>query len=252
MPSLWFCVPAHGRVELARICLTQLRRTCDSLTAEGVAASAVVVACDENLDTARELGFATVERDNTFLSRRFNDGIQLALDPRHNRHPADYVVPCGSDDWVDYRAFLDLPAPDTMVGFQRISVVREDGRELTTRHLNYPGGSGIRIYPAALMEPLGYRPADPDRKRACDTSILTNLAMHHGHRMRVMHHHLHDHQIVDWKTHGQQMNTYEQLASAHRGGTSADPFDTLADTYPAEALDAMHAHYERQRELVAA
>lgn len=53
MSSLWFIVPAHGRAQLARICLGQLRRTCDALNAEGIAATAVVIADDENLDTAR-------------------------------------------------------------------------------------------------------------------------------------------------------------------------------------------------------
>ena len=53
--SLWFCVPAHGRYELTRICLEQLRRTCDALPYE---ATAVVIADDENLHTAYELGFA--------------------------------------------------------------------------------------------------------------------------------------------------------------------------------------------------
>src|SRR5687767_4792022 len=102
MPSLWFVVPAFGRVELARICLRQLRRTCDALQAEGVEATAVVIADDENLDAARELGFGTIERDNRAVSRKFNDGIQLALDPAYNPRPGDYVVPCGSDDWVDH------------------------------------------------------------------------------------------------------------------------------------------------------
>jgi hypothetical protein len=227
MAALWFVIPAHGRLRLTRICLSQLRRTCDALEADGVRASAVVVACDENLDTARELGFATVERNNAYLSRRFNDGIQLALDPRHNPFPADYVVPCGSDDWVDHRLFLDLPPDDTMVGFQRLAVVREDGRELTVRQLNYPGGAGIRIYPAALMEPLGYRPADEDRKRACDTSILVNVARHHGDDMKVVHHHLHDHQLVDWKSPSEQLNSYGQLAAVHRAGAQ---FEARLDT----------------------
>ena len=70
-----------------------------------------------------------------------------------------------------------------MVGFQRVSIVREDGRQIVTAHIDYPGGAGIRIYPAALMKPeLGYRPADEDRRRACDTSILTNLPPLHRHR----------------------------------------------------------------------
>ena len=71
MPSLWFVVPAHGRLELARICLTQLRRTCDELTHHGIDASAVVVADDDNIETADDLGFAWVKRENRFLSRKF-------------------------------------------------------------------------------------------------------------------------------------------------------------------------------------
>jgi hypothetical protein len=251
MKSLWFVVPAYARFDLTRICLRQLRRTCDALELDGVRASAVVVADDDNLTTATDLGFATVRRDNRYLSRKFNDGIQLALDPRHNAHPADYVVPCGSDDWIDHRALLDLPDDRTMVGFQRISVVREDGCELTTRFLNYSGGSGIRIYPAALMRPLGYRPADPDRQRACDTSILTNLAHYWTGRMRIMHHHLHDYQVVDWKSPVEQLNTYEQLATVHRGSEAQDPFVVLAGVYPDESLMDMQQHYASRRQAAA-
>ena len=68
-----------------------------------------MIADDENLDTAAELGFATVRRDNRFLARKYNDGIQLALDPSVNPRPADYAVPFGSDDWVDHRIFHRLP-----------------------------------------------------------------------------------------------------------------------------------------------
>lgn len=254
MPSLWFCVPAHGRAALARICLTQLRRTCDELTAAGVNASAVVIADDQNLTTAHHLGFATIERDNQYLARRFNDGIQLACDPRHNPHPVDYVVPCGSDDWVDWRLFLNLPDRNTVFGFQHLAIVREDGRELTTRFLNYPGGAGIRIIPRQLVEPLGYRPADEDRKRGCDTSILVNLQRHHEHQMRVDHVHLHDYQVVDWKSPHEQLNTYDMIAHTFRAAIAPndDPFKVLADYYPAEALDEMLAHYSRLRDRVAA
>jgi hypothetical protein len=241
-------MPAHGRVDLARICLKQLRRTCDSLEAEGVRASAVVIADDENLLTAAALGFATVERNNRFLSRKFNDGIQLALDERHNPHPVDYVVPIGSDDWVDHRLFLDLPPQDTMVGFPRLAVVREDGRELTVRNLNYPGGAGIRIWPRALFEPVGYRPADEDRRRACDTSILVNTQI--ATTVRIEHRHLHDYQIVDWKSPDEQLNGYSDLG-VFRAATVTDPFQALADYYPADALEEMQALYSR-RGLVAA
>jgi hypothetical protein len=137
-----------------------------------------------------------------------------------------------------------------MVGFPRLSIVREDGRELTSRHITIKGGSGIRIYPRQLMEPLGYRPADEYKHRACDTSILSNLERHWTGRMRVMHQHLHDHQIVDWKSPTEQLNGYAEIASVYRAAVTADPFEVLAEHYP-EALAEMRALYA-SRELVAA
>jgi hypothetical protein len=259
MKSLWFVVPVNGRLGLAALCLRQLRRTCDALIAEGVAASAVVIASAAELDSLRvalRFGFATVARDNDFLGRRFNDGIQLATDARHNPHPADYVVPCGSDDWVDHRLFLDLPPNDTIVGWQRISFVSEDAGEISTSFLGYRGGSGIRIIPRALVAELGYRPADEDRKRCCDTSILRNLSVHHGDALKVEHRHLHDRQIVDWKTPSVQLNSYREVTFQFNVSAIEDPFQELADVYPAEALDEMRAYYgsirPRDRRMVAA
>ncbi len=250
MRRLWFVMPVHGRERLTGICLRQLYRTCEHLRENGVQASAVVVGDDANLDIAHELGFASVTRDNKYLSRKFNDGMQLACDPDYNPSPADYVVPFGSDDWVDWRLFLDLPPANVILGFPRLAIVREDGRELTSRDIATRGGSGIRIIPRQLIEPFGYRPADEDRHRACDTSILTNLEMHHGGRMSVWHHNHHDHQIVDWKSPTEQLNPYESLAG-FRGLEPVDPFVALADTYPEAALEEMQAHYGIRREVAA-
>jgi hypothetical protein len=135
-----------------------------------------------------------------------------------------------------------------MIGFPTLAVVREDGQEITSRRINYTGGCGIRIYPRRLLQPLGFRPADPDRKRACDTSIFTNVAAANP-RMRVEHRHLHDYQIVDWKSPREQLNSYESL-QVFRSEVLADPFEALAPFYPAAALLEMQHHYAR--ELVAA
>ncbi len=250
MKTLWFIVPVHGRLPLAAICLRQLRRTCDALIAEGVTASAVIVSDTDSLERLEELdgrcGFATVSRDNKYLGRKFNDGIQLATDARYNPLPADYVIPCGSDDWVDHRLFLDLPPEDTIIGFQRMSFVREDGLAILSAQINYRGGSGIRIIPAALLEPFSYRPADEDRRRACDTNILSSLMQHHGGHLNVEHRYLHDRQIVDWKTVGTQINSYEVVARQWRDQETADPFDELATYYPEEAISEMRDYYQRQ------
>ena len=246
MKSLAFVVPVHGRWSLTEICLRQLRRTCDALKENGIDARAVVISDAITLrEKIRplELGFATVERDNTFTSRRFNDGIQLATDPRFGE-PVDYVVPCGSDDWVDHRLFLEpLPLPHQIFGFQHMSFVRENGREICSAFLDYEGGAGIRVIPRELVAELGHRPADEDRKRGCDTSILTNLRRHHGDRLRVRHWDTSPYWIVDWKSSAQQLNSYEQVTRLRRSRTQGDPFKVLAGVYPDEALEEMERHY---------
>lgn len=253
MPSLWFVCPVAGRQQLAAICLRQLRRTCDALTESGIEATAVVVGDDENLEVARDLGFGVVVRDNQFVSRKFNDGCQLACDPSVNPRPADFVMPIGSDDWIDWRIInaKSLPAPEEVVGFQHISFVREDGREITKTFLNYTGGCGMRLYPRELLATVGYRPADEDLYRGCDTSILTNVREANP-ALKVMHVAVDPRQIVDFKTPGFQLNQYDQVMVRHgRNTTKADdPFGELAGFFPAESLDEMQAHYERA--LVAA
>ncbi len=253
MTSLWFVVPAAGRLGLTAICLRQLRRTCDALQAAGVDATAVVVADDENLDAAAELGFATFGRRNTYTSRKFNDGIQLACDPALNPRPADYAVPLGSDDWVDWRLFLDLPARGVLA-FRRASFVREDGREILGRDIDYTAGVGMRVYPRRMLEACGYRPADEERVRGCDTSIFVNLSRELGGPPPVVYGGEHHYQFVDWKTTGEQLNSYTDIkARFRRGLPPADPFDALADTYPADALEEMAGYYQRvqQRPVIA-
>jgi hypothetical protein len=246
MRSLSFVVPVHGRLPLAQICLRQLRRTCDALHDEGVDASAVIVSDQESLDQLEmaSLGFAWVERENDYTSAKFNDGIQLATDPRYNPSPVEYVVPCGSDDWLDHRLFTEpLPAANTIFGFQHMSFVREDGREICSPKIGYAGGSGIRIIPRELLAPLGYRPADEDRMRGCDTSILSNIRQANP-GLEVRHWHLHTRQIVDWKTPGIQLNSYSEVTAIHGADSPADPFVELAEFYPAEALQEMRSYYE--------
>jgi hypothetical protein len=253
--SLLFVVPVHGRLELAAVCLRQLRRTCDALSEDGLEASAIVVTDRSTRGILRglfgELRFGYVERDNRWLSRRFNDGIQLACDPRYNTRPADFVVPIGSDDWVDHRILLQVPERNrTVVGFQRMSFVREDGREISASLVDYSGGCGIRIYPRWLVSTLGYRPADEDRARGCDTSILVNLRRA-VRNLDVQHRDVHDRQIVDFKSPNEQLNAYEDLRRWRRRATG-EVWETLLETYPEEAISEMSAHYAGARELAVA
>lgn len=250
MKRLTFVVPVHGRLGVATVCLRQLRRTCNALRLNAsIEAAAVIVADADNLRALEDrigselLGFGYVERDNQFLGRRFNDGFQLACDPTVNPSPADYVVPFGSDDWVDWRLLTDLPPERTVYAFQRLAYVREDGREISRRRVGFEGGCGIRIYPRKLLKDCGYRPADPDRYNGCDTSTLVNLKRLHGNRLKVEHRPNDPLQIVDWKTAGEQLHSYASEARSRALAAAADPFRVLRGLYPKAALTEMRSHY---------
>lgn len=235
MSTLWFVIPAHGRVELTEVCLRALRRSCDLMPA-GIVASAVVVAEDENLETARSLGFATVERENRPLGRKINDGFQAAGDSG-----VDYVAALGSDDWIDPQLF-SLPLPDEgEIRCHRLSaVVSEDRSRLARLRIPYEGGDGVRVFPTSLLRPLRFRPAEEDAPRAIDTSIFRNLRRVHRRMPRMVYTDLHALQIVDWKSAGEQLNSYSACLR-YREGDELDPWVALTEHYPLDSLFEMRA-----------
>ena len=236
MTTLFFVVPVHGRYEKTRACLRQLARTRSALEGDGIQASAVVVGGDDNLEVAEELGFLTVRAANKPLGRKWNDGYELA-----GHAGADFVVPFGSDDWVDPAMFLDLP-DDMLRCSKRSSVVREDGNAITELYISYEYGDGVRVTPKALMEKVDWRPAEDHRERAIDTSIIRRMTKVLGKRPPALYHDYHPYQIVDWKSDGDQLNSYAACCNFRRG-QSLDPWEVLVDRYPAEALDEMRAVY---------
>lgn len=243
--SLWFVVPAHGRVELARVCLRQLARTCDALGEHGIDASAVVIADDENLETAQAAGFATVERKNRPLGRKWNDGYELA-----GRMGVDYVVPFGSDDWIDPDLIVARLASDGEVCCSRWSaVVNEDGSRLARLDIRYGGnldfGDGVRTIRTEVLAGVRYRPADEDHARGIDTSVWRGIQRSLGRKPVVTFTELHPLQIVDFKSAREQLNPYAGFQSDRRLGVreSFTPWDDLATIYPVEAIEEMRAVY---------
>lgn len=237
-PSLWFVVPAHGRFELAEVCLRQLARSCAAITAGGVDCTAVVVADDENLEVARAVGFWAVERDNLQLGRKWNDGYELA-----GREGAGFVAPFGTDDWIDPAFVLsgDLPEHGQVRCARLSAVVREDAARMAELRIPYDGGDGVRIWPTSMLEPLGFRPAEEDRDRAIDTSVLREVTIAMGRPPAFVYHDLHPLQIVDFKSEGEQLNTYRDCLRYVVGEERRDVWHALAGHFPAEALSEMSA-----------
>lgn len=242
-PQLWFVVPAYQRVELTRLCLAQLKRSCVELAVDhAIDAHAVVVADDENLETARELGHWAVEQENQPLGRKFNDGIELAC-----QQGADYIVPFGTDNWIDPRILTELPEGRVAITRTQAALVNNDGTRLGKIRVTYAGGDGIRTFPARLFEPCAYRPAADYAQRAIDTSIIERLRRFTGWTKQFQIADVHDKQIVSFQSPDIQLNGYDDLMRAFGVEELPDPWHELGQVYDELAVETMRRHYERRR-----
>lgn len=247
MTRLAFVVPAYRRFDLTRCCLTQLVRTCDELQERGITATAVVIGDDENIQLAEMLGFASVRQENRPLGRKWNDGIEYAV-----KLGCEFIVPFGTDNWVDSRLIAQLPAEGTIRAHRLISLVHESGERMAPLRIGYEGGDGIRIIPTALLECVNFRPAVEDRNRAIDTSMRERMKQV-GVRPVFEYLDLHQLQIVGFQSEEQQLNDYRSLRGMFRAGIEdLEPFKALADYYPAEAIAEMQSLFARRRGMVAA
>lgn len=221
-----FVVPVYSRHHIASVCLRQLRVVCDELGE----ATAVLVGTEKVFsDLARELDFEWVNAPNSPLGHKWNEGIYMA----GVNLGADFVVRFGSDDVVHPSYFDDLPTDSEIVCTRRTAIVSPDGARIASLTIDYEGGDGVQIVPAALWEPLMFRPALEDRQRAVDASILQNMRLN-GVRFDYRYLDNDPLAIIDFKTDTpDQRNTFQScLPFAKR------PEDVRGDVF--EAVASMH------------
>jgi len=221
---IWFVTPAFQRFELTAICLEQRKRVIESLAASGVEAHQVVVADDENLDIARALGFDVVEQSNEWLGRKFNDGQEYA-----GKHGAEWIVPIGSDSWVDPAYFLPLPNPKlTRTSGMYIPVEPTRLAELKVGGV----GAGPHMFHRSLMAPVGFRPAPDKISRNTDHNTIRGLRR----PVRWEWRDLHPYQYVGFRV-APYITEYDRLW--HRWGVQErkDPWAALAKNYDTDLVD---------------
>jgi hypothetical protein len=220
---IWFVTPAWQRFELTRVVLEQRRRICDFLAVRKVEARCVVVANDANADIAEELGFDVLRRKNYALGRRFNDGIEYAA-----RHGAQWIVPIGSDSFLDPAYLFPLPAEGVM-RTSRLYALAEPGR---LGRLRVKGASGVGPYmiPRSHLRP-SLRPANEWKKRGVDSSTLRGLKT--GLRRELVD--LHPWQYVGFRSYP-QMNSYDKLFARLGVGEEPEVAERLSEYYPADLV----------------
>lgn len=245
MTSVVFVIPAHGRLAVSRLAFAGIRWTLDEL-ADVVDARALVVADDENVDLAAEHGFETLLRPNDPLGRKWNDGYEHAC----RRLAADFVVSCGSDDWIHpdlIRAHLaehDPAAKWQVLCSRRSAVVSPDGREAVTLTIDYPGGDGVRMIPRRVLERVKFRPTVDRRHKALDGGMTIALTAA-GVRAEWVYTDLDPFHIVDFKS-DESVTGYEKFPRCeHEPKRVRDPLARLAALYPAALVEQAVAFYDR-------
>ena len=237
--TLWFVTPAFGRYELSALCFDQRLDVIRALAEAGVAARCVVVADDENIDLARERGFDVVERDNEWLGRRFNDGIEYAC-----QNGASRVIPIGSDSWIDPAYFLPLPPRRETLTSRLYAVVTAD--RMAEVYVNDTKGAGPYVLAREALRSTKYRPARDDIKRGVDSSTIRGLR----YRVRWTHREVHPFQYVGFRG-VPHLTPYRTLVEAWGVREHLDPWSILAEHYPIGLVDRARTIMAAQVEMAA-
>jgi hypothetical protein len=236
--SLWFVTPAHRRYALTAVCLDQRRQVITALAEHGIDARCVVVANDENLDTARGLGFDTVETPNegpdgtVWLGRKFNDGIEHA-----GKHGAEWIVPIGSDSWIDPAYFLPLADPEvTLTGAEYCHIT---ANRLMVTEVRTMYRAGPYVFHRSLLAPTGFRPADDSRPRGVDGSTISGIEAAGG-VIRWQDRSLHPLQYIGFR--GESYLTSPDALWQKWGVVEyPDPWQRLAEAYDPQLVERARA-----------
>ena len=237
MKSVLLVTPAWQRYELTALMLARRAAT----DWGDVRVDTVVIADDDNLDIARAHGFATVERDNDWLGRRYNDGHEYAY-----THGYDWSFHVNSDQAFDPRLLQAIvETPRTHVAATRwMAAVNADGRRAAVYR------NPIRAMQAFPRELLAHnaRPCRERLVRGCDKSTHDGVRRATG---------AEDHiievgpletvqfesavQLTSWKRH-------QRLALADGSWEIAVPWDALRSVHGPEFVNDMRRFYDAKEE----
>lgn len=224
MTLLYFVTPAFQRFDLTAICLDQRLDVIRTLAGHGIEGRCVVIADDANLELARERGFDTIEQDNDWLGRRFNDGIEHAV-----WKGAEWIVPIGSDSWVEADYFLPLPHHSlTRTSHMYAPVLPDRLAELRVGKL----GAGPHTYHRSLLRASRFRPLEDRINKNCDSSLIKGI----GRAIRWEWRDTHPLQYVGFRV-APFITHYERLWTAWGVNERTDPFGALAMHYPSDLVD---------------
>lgn len=173
--SICFVMPAWRRYALSEITFTQRKMMCLDLATKGIKADVVVIADDENLEIAKELRFHTIERDNEYLGRKFNDGHEFAMKSGY-----DFSIPVGSDMFIDADLFTRLN--DSFTKSKYYTVVTSRGHKMATMCLEW---GILQAIPTRMLKDLDGRPCLDEIAKGCDTHTRNRIRQHNKPELNI-------------------------------------------------------------------
>lgn len=222
---LFFVTPAFRRYALAEVCFDQWKQVSAALAAHGVELRVVVISDDDNLDIARAAGFDTVERDNRWLGRRFNDGYEHAAE-----QGADWIAAIGSDSWIMPEYLLPLPEAHQTRRGHLLTCVRSDRlAELYVTNL----GVGPYLYHRSQLEHCAFRPCEDNISKGCDTSTWVGVA--EGYSVTWDERDVSQYQHISFRAYP-HLTRYTRLWAAYGVRELHDPWSALAEHYPPDLV----------------
>ena len=229
MGVIWFVTPAYRRFALSAVCFDQRKHVIDTLAEAGIEARCVVIADDENLDLARERGFDVIRRDNNYLGRKFNDGIQHA-----GKAGAEWIVPIGSDSWIDPAYFLGLHTGFVRTSRTYCAVTGDRLAELSVRDGK---GAGPYVFHRSLLVSSGFRPADDLLRKNIDGSTVRGIVRSTGRTIPWSpSFDRHPYQYIGFRG-TPTLTPYHRLTARWGVRERADPWAILARHYPPELVE---------------
>ena len=222
--------PAWQRFELTAVCLEQRKRAIAVLAEHGIEGRCVVIADDANLDIARDKGFDVVERDNQWLGRRFNDGYAYAGD-----HGATWIVPIGSDSWIDPAYFLPMPDEGRIdrVRSSHLYAAVESTRMATCNVAMERCPAGPYVFHRDLLARAGFRPTKEELNKNLDSSTIFTLQP-----FRWEHRDDHELQYIGFRHPVHIITRYANLWTRWGVAEYTDPWDRLAEVYDRDLVEA--------------
>jgi hypothetical protein len=233
--SILFIVPAHERVELARICYLQFVYLISKLRGRGLYADVLVIADDENLETADDHCLRILAHDNR-LGAKLNAGYRYA-----HEHGFDYVCAIGNDSWMHPDRLTWLPVGDAILCTRNFTCLNAEANEQAALRLDYPGGVGSRVFPTGMFERVDYAPLDPYQMSGCDTGTLLALCRNVERAPDLVYTDHHPAEVVGFQSGDVQVTKWHWWLQ-HPHDKQA-PFHGLTDLYGPELVDAIRAHY---------